>query len=276
MKMKKTMKEQLLKKPTVITDEIYADLEKKFNNYVARFKFDDNEHQRNIELKISHTRRVCEIIDKICLSITLSKEERNLAKAIALFHDIGRFEQYQKYRTFSDVKSKNHAHLAVKVLSNERFISHLAFSVREVIIIAIGHHNKPELPDFNKREFNVYSKLIRDADKLDIFEIVTQYYNQKKVNPVIELNLKNAPQVSEHVIKTILAHENIDYSKMNYLNDFKLAKMAWVFDLNFKYTVRKVIENKYIDKIYNTTDRLPIMQKAYHEIIKYLNYRLLM
>ncbi|MCK5170151.1 MAG: hypothetical protein KAQ75_09735, partial [Bacteroidales bacterium] len=39
---------------------------------------------------------------------------------------------------------------------------------------------------------------------------------------------------------------------MKTLNDFKLLQIGWIFDLNFDYSIKRLHEKKYLDKIFNT------------------------
>ena len=55
--------------------------------------------------------QVCKEILNIGEQIELNNDELRLSEVIALFHDIGRFEQYAHYKTFVDRKSENHAEL---------------------------------------------------------------------------------------------------------------------------------------------------------------------
>jgi len=89
-----------------------------FEDYTAGFYSDEPIIQQNIMLKVEHTRRVCEAILIIGGSLDLSSENLSIAEICALLHDIGRFEQYKRYRTFSDHKSKDHAELGVDVIQN--------------------------------------------------------------------------------------------------------------------------------------------------------------
>ena len=73
-----------------------------FAEYVETFRSDNHEIQQNIELKKGHTKRVYNEILKIGAQLGLNSQEMNLAETIALFHDVGRFEQYFRYKTFSD------------------------------------------------------------------------------------------------------------------------------------------------------------------------------
>ena len=51
-----------------------------------------------------------------------------------------------------------------------------------------------------------YPKLIRDADKLDIWKVVTNYYNDKKggKNKALELDLPESQGFSERVIQDLI------------------------------------------------------------------------
>ena len=59
-------------------------------------------------LKEKHSLRVCNEILNIGKNHNLTDNNLRLAEAMALFHDIGRFEQYTRYQTFVDKKSENH------------------------------------------------------------------------------------------------------------------------------------------------------------------------
>ena len=71
---------------------------KEFDNYTKNYDLDNE----NLNKKYYHTYRVMGICKAIAKSLKLSDEEINLAKIIGLLHDIARFEQYTKYRTFAD------------------------------------------------------------------------------------------------------------------------------------------------------------------------------
>jgi len=37
---------------------------------------------------------------------------------------------------------------------------------------------------------------------------------------------------------------------MQTLNDFKLMQIGWLFDLNFNYSIRRLYDKKYLNKIF--------------------------
>ena len=92
-----------------------------FEKYVSGYYTDDSEYNYPFRLKKNHTKRVCENIIMIGKAMNLSDYELILAETMALFHDIGRFEQYAKYGTFSDIASENHAKLSLRQMATMEF-----------------------------------------------------------------------------------------------------------------------------------------------------------
>ena len=118
-----------------------------FADYIGTFESEDPEYKQNIELKAEHTRRVrMEILD-IGNNLGLNGEDLHLAEALALFHDIGRFDQYARYGTFSDLKSEDHAILGVKVLRKTGVLEVLDQSTADLIMRCISYHNRAFLPE---------------------------------------------------------------------------------------------------------------------------------
>ena len=75
----------------------------------------------SIKLKIRHTYEVVKKSEDIATGLGLNKENIELAKIIALLHDIGRFEQIKELEEFND-KQIEHAEFGVKVLFDNGLI----------------------------------------------------------------------------------------------------------------------------------------------------------
>ena len=103
-----------------INEKNVAHLKDWFSNYVQTFKHGDKDLQKNIILKEKHTTQVCKEILNIGEQLKLNDDELRLSEVIALFHDVGRFEQYTRYKTFVDRKSANHAELGIKILTKNK------------------------------------------------------------------------------------------------------------------------------------------------------------
>jgi len=243
-----------------------------FNNYVKGFYSEDEKIQENIRLKEEHTLRVCKNILTIGSALGLDTKELYLAETIALFHDLGRFEQFKVYHTFRDDQSIDHAALGVRILKRENVLSCLSKEEQSLIFKAIGYHNVRKLPAYEDSRCLFYAKLIRDADKLDIWYVVTNYYQSERLNnPVLDFGLPNIPGYSESFIEDILNCKVIEIEKLKTLNDLKLMQLSWLFDINFLPTFVLIKERKYLDKIIKTLPKTEKIQKIRRHIEDYLD-----
>lgn len=238
-----------------------------FNSYVKRFYGDDPVINQNIELKEKHTLNVANHAVSIAKSLNLTEEEINTAEIIGLFHDIGRFEQFRTYKTFRDYLSVNHAALGVKILKEYDVLKNLDTNRKNLILKAIIFHNKKELPNDLSVEDSLFCKLIRDADKLDIFRIITEYEEERRNNPNPALdNLPFTPGYNKELLQAIRENKKINNNSLKNYNDKKLYELNWITDLNYAFSVN-YIKEKNILKI--LTDCLP-KNKEIDEISKYL------
>lgn len=58
-----------------------------------------------MNLKYAHSLRVAALSERIAQSLSMEKEDIDLAWLIGILHDIGRFEQLRRYQTFFDYRS---------------------------------------------------------------------------------------------------------------------------------------------------------------------------
>lgn len=231
-------------------------IDKWFETYTHGFDAPEPGVQQGMDLKRAHTRRVCEAVRDIGRSLNLSPRDMCIAEAAALLHDIGRFEQYRQYRTFSDTLSEDHAALGVKVIQTQGILRPLDRDTAGMITRVVGYHNRAGLPEHEDERCLFFLKLIRDADKVDIWRVVTDYYRIAHThrNPTIELNLPDTPQISDPVYDTLKQGRLVQMADLKTLNDFKLLQMGWVFDLNFPRTFQLVREKGYLEML---RDALP-------------------
>ncbi|MBN2612455.1 MAG: HD domain-containing protein [Bacteroidales bacterium] len=234
-----------------ISNSRLVELKEWFSTYVKSFYNNDPEIQQNIVLKEEHTRRVCNEIVAIGSGLKLNHNELQLAEMIALLHDIGRFEQFSRYRTFADSKSENHAELGVKIIEKENILKPFNPEVQKVIMLSVKYHNLPSLPAQLTGPYLFYARLVRDADKLDIWKVVTDYYyrKDKKRNGAIELDLPDTPEFSNNIIQDLYSKKIINIKDVKTLNDFKLLQIGWIFDINFRPTFDCIKKRRYLEKI---------------------------
>jgi putative nucleotidyltransferase with HDIG domain len=249
-----------------------AELRQRFVNYVQTFKSGEPAWQENILLKEEHTYRVCQEILAIGNALGLGQPDLNLAEVMALFHDIGRFEQYARYQTFVDRYSVNHAELGVNILQEQDFLDILDEPTRDKILRVISYHNRVGLPEGETETCLFFAKLLRDADKLDIWRVVTNYYSQNngRRNSAIELDLPDTPGISELVYADLMAQRIVDIRHLENLNDFKLLQIGWIYDINFVPTLQAVQERQYLEQIRVTLPSSKRLEKIFEAIYDYM------
>jgi HD superfamily phosphohydrolase YqeK len=232
-----------------VDNKALADLKNWFTSYVQTFKDNDTELQQNIDLKEHHTERVCQEILSIGKKLGLNAAELRLAEIIALLHDIGRFEQFARYRTFMDRHPVDHAELSTKILGKSGVLKQFNDATRKVILRAIKNHNRPSLPRKETGTCLFFSKLLRDADKLDNWKVITDYYHRKDEsrNGAIELGLPDTPGFSEEVYQDLMNKRIVDMKHVRNLNDLKLFQTGWIFDIRFKPTFDSVKKRRYLE-----------------------------
>jgi putative nucleotidyltransferase with HDIG domain len=246
-----------------ISKEIASGFKQWFARYIYQFIDGYPDLKENIGLKADHCKKVSEEMVGLAQYLQLNEQEVLLAETIGLFHDVGRFKQYVKFQTFSDDKSQNHAELAIEVFNENNLLKDLSEEEIDIIYQSILNHNKAEMKYDQNERVNFFSQMIRDADKLDIWRLITEYYMVKgqdaeKENKTLELELPDNDRISEEVYRSVMNRQVVLKESMQTLNDFKLLQIGWVFDLNFNYSVKRLYEKKYLYKIF---DALPDNEK---------------
>lgn len=227
-----------------------------FSDYCKSFYSSNMEDQRTMSLKIKHTHNVCRNIIQIAGEEQLSQNKIMLAETIALFHDIGRFIQYKKYKTFNDSISANHGRLGAEVLKQEGVLHNLPENEQKLIVNTVRLHNAFRLPKQKNTENMLFLKLIRDADKLDIWRVFDEYYESsvsERASVAIH-GLPDTPEYSAKILSGIFEEKAASLKDIKTLNDFKLMQLSWIYDLNFKTSYGLLLERNYIKKI---TAKLP-------------------
>lgn len=245
-----------------------------FADYVHQFSSDDPVVQENMDLKAEHTRRVCEAIIDIGESLGLSEDDLCMAETSALLHDIGRFEQYRRYRTFFDSRSEDHGALGVKVIQAGGVLADLDTAAAETILRLVGYHNRATLPEGEEETCIFFLKLLRDADKVDIWHLVTEYYRHKgnRRNQAIELDLPDTDEVSDPVYEALMDQKLVQTAHLKTLNDFKLLQIGWIYDVNFPRTFQIVRENAYLETIRDVLPQESVrVTKIYERARAYLD-----
>jgi len=247
-----------------------------FDDYVAGFYGVDEFLNANLKLKEDHSRRTCEEMLGLADELGLDANSRRIAEAIALFHDIGRFKQFVEYRTYNDTKSLDHCLLGLDVLRQTMVLEGLDEPERQLIEKAIEYHGLKELPSGLDGKCLLFSQLIRDADKLDVLYTVTEYSKQYKDDStgfMLELEFPDTTEYSAEVVEDVLGARRVDYSKLRTLNDMRLLQLAWVYDVNFPVTLKRMKKRRFLETLLDFLPETGDIERVREKIFGYVNAR---
>ena len=133
------------------------------------------------------------------------------------------------------------------------------------------YHNKPRIPELDEKS-TFFLKLLRDADKIDIWRVMSEYYEGKLKNEEMGLGYLKTGKISDKVYKDVINGNLVRFTDVRTIDDFKLFHISWIYDLNFKKSYKILEEKQYIDKIFNTlpdNKKIKILRKKIKEYLKH-------
>lgn len=209
--------------------------------------FDINDDK--IKHKLQHTFYVVDNAEYLAKKLSLSTEEIELAKLIALFHDFGRFYEARDCKSFrEDLNKMDHAALGAKLLFNDnqikKFIDNRKYD--SIMKKAIENHSKYTLDVTNMTKDEIlHCKIIRDADKLDSFraKIVSDIYTMANITRQdIEYST-----VSDNIYNDFMKEKTILSKNRKTGLDIWVSYIAFIFGFYFNESIEVVRNKNYIN-----------------------------
>lgn len=232
-------------------EEHLLEIKNWFEKYTKGFFTGSESIDSALAIKVRHTKNVGLEILTIADSLALSVENCYLAEICAVLHDAGRFEQYARYHTYSDASSENHAAIGIRVINDSGVLAHLDSADRDLVLFTVFHHNTASLPEKGGDRPLFFLKLLRDADKIDILNVVTRQYAKGSTSEVLKIGLPDTPEVSDAIVQSLMQEKIARVEDLRTFNDFKLLQISWVFDINFSRTFHIIKKRNYLEKIEN-------------------------
>lgn len=212
------------------------------------------EEDRNLDIKREHSFRVLDNASSIVDALDLAPRYAELCRLAALYHDLGRFPQYRRYKTFLDAASKSHGVLGAIAIRQRGLFPELDETERTMVKAAVLLHNRRFVPLNIPDEIRCMTRIVRDADKLDIMRVMLEHFTVKSgQNSVVTLHVKEHPTAYTPVVYAgVMAKKRGDYRQLVWVNDFKLLLCGWVYDLNFPISRIIFRERDYLGRIVST------------------------
>lgn len=251
----------------------FSQAKRKFAQYLKQYDSSDDK----IKLKIVHTYGVVHDMEEITKRMGLSEEDKELAKLIALLHDIGRFEQLKRFDSF-EPGVMDHAAYGVEILFEEgmirQFIEEDTWD--SIIRTAIARHSDFKLDGISDSRELLHARLIRDADKLDNCRVKLD----EEIETLLDISAEEVGklQISPKIYEDFYRHQSILSADRKNEMDHWVSYIAYFYDINFKESMQIIKEKNYVpllfDRIpYSNLDTAKKMAEMKEEMIGYVEQR---
>lgn len=255
----------------ILKDGFFNNLKYRFERYIDRFDATEAVCRAGFELKREHSLYVADEAAAIAQAIGLAPEDVKLARVIGLLHDIGRFVQLAHYGTFRDEASIDHGDLGAGIIGSGQWLSPLGRHDRLIVRTAVIHHNKARLPEFDDERCRLFARLIRDADKLDIFRVLRDRYNGPEWPESGEL--RSSDDISDDVFRDVLAGRLVDRCVICNPIDWVFFRICWLFDINFEPTLDMILQRGYITMLTTSLPETDKIGRALDVLEAYIDSR---
>ena len=224
-----------------------------FERFVDGFRDQEGCLHPLLELKRCHSFRVAGNARFIADALKFSKSERLLAETAGLLHDAGRFTQFVRYGSFWDADTVDHGAEGRRVLEEQGRFLLLESGAWGMLLCVVEYHNRKrtDIPNGLGHEEKRFLSLIRDADKLDIMELVLRavvidgFQDLREMLPHIRLCRELSPGVLAEAAKT----GSVSNGNLTTLSDFLVMMATWCYDMNYPPTRRLAIQRGILPRI---------------------------
>lgn len=241
-----------------------ASIARWFDGYIRSFAEARGELPTVLRIKVEHSRRVADIMEGLARGMGLPEGEALAAQALGLLHDVGRFSQYAEFHTISDRDSINHGARGFEVLERLQPLRNCAPTDRARIAAGVRHHNERHVPERLVPDELFFVKLIRDADKLDIFRTLFEAWETGELSrcPELVMNVPMDGPPHPAAVADLRAGRTVAYAHIQSLADFFLVLLSWVYDLNFQASYRRLADWNAMEKVRGALPRDAGAQEA--------------
>lgn len=224
----------------------YNDAKQQFEKYLDGY---DRTNDK-VRLKIIHTYGVVHDMAELCQRMQLSDEDTELARIIALLHDIGRFEQLKRFDSFEPT-TMDHAAYGVKVLFEEGMIRQFVPETQwdDIIRTAIARHSDFRLEGITDPRTLLHARLIRDADKLDNCRVKLK--DNLRVFMGASAEEIGAQEITPVVYNTVLKNQCIYSPDRTTKMDYWVSYVAYFCDIYYRASLNIIEEHDYLNQIIN-------------------------
>lgn len=169
-----------------------------------------------------------------------NEEELVVIELIALFHDIGNFEQ--KNYNYLDNPNEDSTMKSIHILFDEGLLRKITDETKYDTLIKLGIfcHNKDALPQNIDEKTTCVCNIMKDVYKLEELRMIINY-------PYIDNRINTYPSTLVYNDFKLFKRVNTKMSDNN--ADNVLVILSNIFDLNYKTSYSLILEKEYLTKI---------------------------
>lgn len=229
------------------------------NNYIEYFTnyvYKNYDMSNNlIRLKYYHSIRVARLMMILAKKMNLSDEDIILAFKLGLCHDLGRFYEVVINGKFNNLKF-DHGAYSNKILYNDGFINYMDVNEHLLFRKAIYNHNKKNITnDLNYRE-ELFTKLLRDIDKIDILNVMVTHR---------KFNFSGMP--TKEVLDSYYNGDAIDLKDIHNPSDSVVFYLGFFKNLYYELNKEFAIKYGYLDNFIDVVNIDKDKEALFNEII---------
>ena len=195
----------------------------------------------NILRKIIHSFTVANTCFTIACRLKLNKPKREFAYLVGLFHDIGRFYQWEHYKTYNDRVSVDHGDVGANIMQ-EINAETLGISQNDkmVLIESIKYHTKPYRG--NDNSVKLFNTIVNNADAFSNVMSVA--------NGAFQISI-NKDGYNDEILNAFMSMELLLGYKPESKLDIALMSMANTYYVKYDFLRKEIVDNGYIDIMFD-------------------------
>lgn len=241
-----------------------------FDRYVDRFRDPDGILPPALELKYRHSLRVAADARAVAEAAGWPPPRIRLAEACGLVHDVGRFAQYADHGSFNDADTLDHGAAGRKLLESEGLPDHFGPVLWPRVACAVAYHNRgtADIPVGIDGPAADLLGLIRDADKLDIMDLVLRsvardgFSDLPAMLPHIRLDRAVTPDVLAQAVTT----RSVAIGTLHTLSDFLVMITTWFHDFNNPAARQMAVERGILRRLRQALPDSPAVRRLFQAI----------
>ena len=245
------------------------EIKKNCDEFYSLYEVTEGRVYEMCQAKMIHTQAVAANCVFIARHLGLSEYDCDLAWVIGELHDFARFGQAMVTKSFRDTAQYNHAKFGARLLFVHGMIDDIILNYEQVcaedkLVMekAVSHHSDWKLPDDLTPRQNLFCRIIREADQIDIFRTIATSTFETIYGCSKEEMLASA-DISDGILAAFPRHELADYAKRITLADFRLAHIALAFGLKTPAAKELTIEQGHLRQLMDMEFDRPKVQEKF-------------